>query len=86
MKINVTTNHVVEENNADEIKSNTYTWNLTRDNYYGKTITLKLKKNEYVYEHTNILIITIVITGIVIAIIAGFVMIKLKNRKDVNTF
>ena len=39
-------NYRVMKDNADEVNDNVYTWTITRDNYYSKTITFSLNEKK----------------------------------------
>ena len=45
MVINIITNHKVVSNNADEIKENTYTWFINKNNYKTKEIAIQIDKS-----------------------------------------
>lgn len=46
VKINITTDLKVLENNADEVNGNTYTWNINEENYTNKPINITMQKKQ----------------------------------------
>lgn len=83
LTINITINNKVSKNNADSINGNTYTWNLTKDNYKTKEIYINYNKKQQTEETTNkpkinLNIIFIIIGTLLIGIIL-YILIKAKN-------
>ena len=75
--ININIPYKVNQNNADSIKDNIYTWSLNNKDTY-KSINLDFSyRNDY-----NQNIIVIITIGIAMAIIIGYVIINLiKNKR-----
>ena len=46
LKINITTEYKVIENNADEVNGNTYTWNINNENASNKPIKISYNKKQ----------------------------------------
>ncbi len=44
-KINITTNELVVDSNADVIKDNTYTWIINKENYNNKPIHIEIERS-----------------------------------------
>ena len=85
LTINITTDLKVTENNADKVKKNTYTWNITQDNFQNHPITIKMNipKEKSKEEITfNFIIIIVVIIIIAIIGVLGYLYLKHKQRKS----
>ena len=84
LDIVIKTNHVVKENNADEVHNHKYIWHFNKDNYSNKSINLKFYKDKYVFNYDNEFVIMIsIICGIVLTILIS-VFIMLKKAKNAN--
>lgn len=76
--VNFTTNYKVVSNNADEIKENTYTWFINKNNYKTKEIAIQIDKSVVSNNTTldekesNILTIFLIGTLLVAIFIFGF--------------
>ena len=83
--INIKTNLKVEENNADEVNENIYTWYINDQNYTDKPINIKINKQEIAttLEIGVVPVIFIVIIVIALIIFTTFVVIT-KNKKNNN--
>lgn len=80
--INVKTANVVEEENADEKKGNTYTWTINKDNVNDAKITLKVLKKTKVERY---LLVGVLVATVSAVIIASVVMSqKIIDRKKTN--
>lgn len=81
LTIKITTNHVVVDNNADEIKDDIYYWYIDGTNYQDHGITFVFSKDELVVDTKSrtqlVVIISIVLTAV---IIFGIIML----RKNMN--
>ena len=85
--INIKTDYLVEENNADKVSNNTYTWVFTKDS--KKSINMTINTEEVNNKiTTNILkaadnspLITVIIITIVLAVIIGCILLA-KNKKN----
>ena len=85
-QINITTKLKVTENNADEIKNNTYTWNINQSNYQNKPIHLVAnipKDNTNLINETKNLIILVLFFVIPITIIGIIIYTKHKKRNKI---
>lgn len=86
LKINVTSDKAVLENNADSIKNNTYSWTINEDNVDDVNIMMAISKsisskdNEYKVEISTFKIVAFVIL-IVLSIITYFLYRK-KNSDN----
>lgn len=77
--INIKTDKNVVDTNADSIKGNIYSWEITAGNASSKNIMLSTSTKEVVEEkETNIILILIILAVFFIGII---VLIKVKNKK-----
>ena len=91
VKVNITTKLDVLNNNADEVKGNTYTWILNENNYVDKEISMTLAKeknlNLETIEVQNSSSLIFLVVAIVIVVIGGliFLLIRSKLRKN-NSF
>lgn len=73
----------VLENNADEVNGNKYIWNITADNYYEKTILIKMsmpKGNGYLLNDNK----TIIMVGIsiIVIIFIGIIYMLIRSKKN----
>ena len=79
--INIKTDLEVTENNADEIKGNTYRWIIDESNYQNHPITMKIDLTEK--ESSSINLPLLVIVGIIlVGAITLLILIKIKNKKN----
>lgn len=85
--VNIKTDYLVEENNADKVSNNTYTWVFTKDSKKSINMTInKEKVNNKIT--TNILkaadsnpLIAIIIITIVLSLIIASILLA-KNKKN----
>ena len=86
--VNLKTNHKVVSNNADIVDGYHYTWNLSRENKDDASISITLKKNEYIFNYENEfvkkVIYSLVIIGIIIGVGSVIYLFINKKRKNVN--
>ena len=74
--VNFTTNYKVVNNNADEIKDNTYTWFVNKNNFKNKEISIEIDKSDISYntlldeKESNVLIVFLI--GLVLTVIFVF--------------
>lgn len=74
--VNFTTNYKVINNNADEIKDNTYTWFINKNNFKNKEISIEIDKSDISYntlldeKESNVLIVFLI--GLVLTVIFVF--------------
>lgn len=86
--VNLKTNHKVLDNNADSVKGNTYTWNLTRENASDKSLQIKISKYDFVNNYDNeiaknaLLIIGIVLTLAIIVALAIFIIRRIQKNAN----
>lgn len=83
-QINITTKLKVIENNADEVKDNTYTWNINKENYTNKPIKMNVelpKDNTALIKSTKE---TILIYAVFIVPIAILLLYLLWKKKKTN--
>lgn len=84
-KIRITTNHKVVEHNADEVKGDTYIWNITNSNNdvdVTKPINIKFSK-ELIQESPFKQLSKVIIPLLIILLIGGillFIVNKSKNK------
>ena len=78
LKINIKSPFKVNKSNADEIKDNTYTWNLNSNDTYMNI------RVDYSYKNNNsISIVMLILVGIVSFIIIGYVVTYLIRNKRI---
>lgn len=77
----IKTNHVVKENNADEVKKHEYIWHFNKDNYSDGNVYLKIAKNKYVSNYNNEDTILIIILCFLSIVIISSILIILKKVK-----
>lgn len=88
LTINIKSNFVVDNNNADEVKDNVYTWHITKDNYKNKTIHIEINKNKKIEDilkkekYENIINIILVIIGVFIIIFAIRTAVKIRKTNN----
>lgn len=76
--VNFVTNYKVINNNADEIKDNTYIWTINKNNFKNKEISIEMDKTNVLYntllneKESNILIVFLIGTLLVAIFIFGF--------------
>lgn len=74
--VNIITNYKVINNNADEIKDNTYTWFVNKNNFKNKEISIEIDKSDISYntlldeKESNVLIVFLI--GLVLTVIFVF--------------
>ena len=83
MQINIKTDKLISEHNADKVTGNTYTWHITKNNANNKPIILNstnASSSEVSENNTksNLIIIFITVFAFLILII---ILFKYKNRK-----
>lgn len=91
LTINITVkNYSVEENNADSINNNTYTWEITRNNYQDKKVNIEIAKSKIIKTIDQSVLssaIGLIILMIVAISIAIFIYLFIKiNKKKNNKF
>lgn len=88
IEIKIKTNHKVKEHNADKKKGHTYYWYINKDNYKNKPISIKMDKDDYVFNYDNEIIkrlfLIISVVGGTVLVITFIYKIYTKNKKDVN--
>jgi hypothetical protein len=78
LKINIKSPFKVNKSNADEIKDNTYTWNLNSNDTYMNI------RVDYSYKNNNsISIVMLILVGIASFIIIGYVVTYLIRNKRI---
>ena len=78
LTINIKSDLLIKKHNADKVKGNTYSWNITKDNYENKSILLEIKtsNSNKKLNKKNIIIITLLVLFITLAIIILKKLIK----------
>ena len=92
VKINITTDLKVLENNADYVTGNTYTWTIDHNNYENKLIDIRLQKDVTLKEtienlnvESNASYMSLIIVGVILIIaIIIFVFVRHKRKKNNN--
>lgn len=91
LNVNISTNYLVVDSNADTVNGHTYSWKINRDNYKDKNIYIKLntvkraeKTEEEIEQEENILKIfaTVGIILIVFVVITVFVLMNKKRKLE----
>lgn len=86
--VNVTTDFIVNNHNADEVKDNVYTWHITKDNYKDKNIHIEINKNKKIEDllkkekYEKIIDIILVIIGVFLVIFAVRTTIKIRKTNN----
>ena len=89
VKINITTDYKVIDNNADEINGNVYTWNINDNNFENKPINFsyykkqkrKLTFKEFIEKNKmNIIILSCTLVGLLIFSLLIFIRHKRVNK------
>lgn len=82
----IKSNHKLKETNADRIKNHTYYWDITKDNYKEKPISLTLYSDKYVWNYDNEILKRLIL---IILVIGGTVLLALhiykiyKDKEDI---
>ena len=81
--VNIKTDLIVLENNADEVNGNVYTWYINDQNYSNKSLYIKMEKNKYQESFID-KVISIVIIILVIVVIGLFIyfIVRRKHLKN----
>ena len=85
LTVNIKSNYLVSEHNADEVVDNTYTWVITKDNYKKKNIYIKIDKSREVLSAKKeerikkIMVIVLISLGISVIIFALFTFVKIRK-------
>lgn len=82
VKVNITTELEVLENNADEVNGNTYTWNINNNNYLNKEVNIKLKKSNNSQDNVNYRLLFGIIFCILV--IGGLCFFMYRRNKKIN--
>lgn len=80
--VNIKTDLIVLENNADEVNNGVYTWYINDQNYTNKPIYIKIDKNIKEKENISNLTIVLFIFGIIVIGIIVYIIIKFKYSKN----
>ena len=81
IKVNIKTDYLVEENNADSIDGNTYTWTFTKDS--NKSINMLINMNSYATDSSNTTNDNYIIIGtIVVVVLIILLFLIFKNNKN----
>jgi hypothetical protein len=90
--VNVKIKYKVLSSNADSVKDNTYTWNITKDNASSKILFIKYKinneknpneeENNSIFSKTDWIILVIVLLGLIFVGLFTFNSIMEKNRAN----
>ena len=80
--INIKTSNIVEDNNSNKVKGDTYTWTINNDNVNDVDISIKVLKKTKVEKYT--LIILIVASVVALISLSLFIYQKITNRKKNN--
>lgn len=86
--VNLKTNHKVVNSNADLVNGYHYTWNLIRESKDDASISITIKKDEYVFNYENEFVkkimYTAIIVGIILGVSGGTYMYFKNKRKNLN--
>lgn len=83
----IKTNHIVKENNADEVDGYIYTWHFDKNNYDKKSIYIELEKDKYVFNYENEFVKELLLYFSIIGIIVGvsiFMLVRFKKKNKKN--
>ena len=85
VKVNIKTNYVVKENNADVINNNTYTWILKKDSNKNINMLIDTSKtnNKIIGINVNDNIFVIIIILIILSFILFFLYLKNKHNNKI---
>lgn len=88
VKINITTDYKVVENNADEVNGNVYTWKITNSNKENKPIKFiynkKQKKNQITKESLEKYKVLIIVAATIVLSIGLIVLLIAIRHRRVN--
>ena len=82
VKVNITTELEVLENNADEVNGNTYTWNINNNNYLNKEVNIQLKRSNNSQDNVNYRLLFGIIFCILV--IGGLCFFMYRRNKKIN--
>lgn len=77
----IKTNHIVKDNNADEVDGYVYTWHFDKDNYDKKSIYIELEKDKFVFNYENEFVKTILLYVTIIVVVAVTAVVVVKKFK-----
>lgn len=83
----IKTNHIVKDNNADEVDGYVYTWHFDENNYDEKSIYIELDKDKFVFNYENEFIKRILLYVSILVVVASitiFVVKKFKRDRQKN--
>ena len=83
----IKTNHIVKDNNADEVDGYVYTWHFNKDNYDKKNIYIELEKDNFVFNYENEFVKKMLLLFSIVFIIVSvsvFMLFKFKKNKQKN--
>lgn len=81
VNIYVKTKYKVVKNNADEVKGNTYIWNINKDNYTNKPIVFEVDLTNKKFSITDYIVPIIGLCAIILVFTA---IVLTKNKKEKN--
>lgn len=80
--INIKTNNIVKEHNANKVSGNTYTWIINKDNVLDTNIKMVISKENKIFRYIKYGIVIIFFAGL---IIGGYIIYnKIRVRDKVN--
>ena len=83
--VNLTTKYKVEESNADNVKKNTYTWNINKNNAGNKKINIVIDTGISSYNENNKFGLNVFVLSIIVMLLFGIIIYFVKLRdKSVN--
>lgn len=82
VEINITTKLEVEENNADKVSNNTYTWYVNNSNYQDKSIQMMIKMpRESIFQNSYFQIIALVGFVAIVSLLVA-IIVNIKKKKN----
>lgn len=83
LKVVITTNHKVEETNADIVEGDSYIWEIDKTNSANKSLYLELHKTDYVFNYKN-RVTYILLGSVLVAFLIFIVIIVLRRNSKKN--
>ena len=82
LTINIKTNNIVLEHNADKVSGNVYTWIINKDNMTDTNIKMEISKKNRYTKYIGYTIVIILVIGLCVG--GYFVYKRFKDRDSIN--
>lgn len=82
-KITINTNYYVNDNNADKVKNNKYTWEINKNNADDVELYIMLSKNNKVSKQK--ILTPLRVAALIIIVVLGAIIMYIKKKMEVNS-